>query len=305
MGVKHSVPSSEPGLIDGDDWDADHVIDGPLELPLEAATPAGMTDRLKVFAQRRANRSLLRMMGQSGIDVSLQPALFGNDIRLWNPNTTTSMLTIGQPGLTAINTGTGAALATPTPAATNAMTTMRRTQLGTGTVAGNTSGVRDPVAWYHRGSGASRGGWFHFSRFGIETTAADIQAQVGFAALTTALAGDPSAFVNCAMLAKDTADTNWHFMHNDAAGAATKVNTGVAVTAGQILDLFIFAPPFGSSIFFELRDTMAGTLLASHEATTNLPVTTTFMVCRASIRAPSSTSARQLSINKVYNETDL
>jgi hypothetical protein len=305
MGVKHSVASSDPGLIGATEWDDDHVIDGPLHLPLETANPSPLANTLKVFAARRANRSVLRMMGQSGIDVSIQPALFGNDIRLWGPNTTTTFGVIGQPTLTAIHNGTGAAVATPTPAATNSMTAMRRTQLGTGTVAGNSAGVRDPIAWYHRGSGAGQGGWFHFSRFGIETTAADIQVQVGFAALTTALAGDPSAFVNCAMIGKDTADANWYFMHNDASGAATKVDTGVPVTENQVLDFFMFAPPFGSSVFFELRNALTGALLASHEATTDLPVNTTFMVCRASIRAPSSTTARRLSIGKVYNETDI
>jgi hypothetical protein len=308
MGMKHRTLTTElapGGLVGADQWDEDHDIDGGLEFPVQAAVPTPLTDILRVFAQRRANRSLLRMVGQSGIDVSLQPALFGNDIRLWNPNTTTTAGVIGQPGLTSIHNGTGAAIATPTPAATNAMTAMRRFQLGTGTVVGNTAGVRDPIAWYHRGSGAGRGGFFHFSRFGIEATAADIQAMVGYSVNTSALGANPSGFINSCFIGKDTEDTNWHFMHNDGSGQCTKVDTGVAVTSNQILDFFMFAPPFGSSIFFELRGATAGTLLASHEATTDLPVNTVFMVCRASIRAPSSTTARQLSISKVYNETDI
>jgi hypothetical protein len=309
MGIKHTYQSATPNdpgdEISSSRWNEDHNIDGPLHLPLETTSPSPLTNVLKLFAQRRASRSLLRMVGQSGVDVSLQPALFGNDIRLWAPNTTTTVIAIGQPGLTNIHTGTGAAIATPTPAATNEMTAMRRFQLGTGTVAGNTAGVRDPIAWYHRGSGTGRGGWFHHTRFGIEATAADIQVMVGYAASTTALAGDPSALVNCAMLGKDSADANWQFMHNDASGVATKVNTGAAVTANQVLDFFMFAPPFGSSVFFELRNALTGAVLATHEATTDLPVNTTFLVCRASIRAPTSTTARQLSIGKVYNETGI
>ena len=305
MGMKHSVPSSAPGLVGATEWDADHVIDGPLEFPLEAALPSPLTNALKVFAQRRANRSLLRMMGQSGIDVSLQPALFGNTIRLWHPSTGTTVGVFGQSTLTAINTGTGAAISTPSIGSANDISAMPRFILGTGTVAGNTSGTRDATSMYFRGNAAGRGGWFQVCRFGIEQFAADIQVQIGLAVLSTALAGDPSAFVNCAMIGKDTADANWHFMHNDATGVATKVDTGRAVTAGDVLDYFCFAPPNGTSIFFELRNAMTGALIASHEATTDLPVNTTMLLTRASIRAPSSTTARQLSIGKLYTETDL
>lgn len=305
MSVKHSTLAADPGLIDGDDWDAAHVIDGPLELPIETATPAGLTDRLKVFAQRRANRSLLRMIGQSGIDTSLQPALFGNTIRMWMPNTGTSVGVFGQGALTAINSGTGAAVSTPTPGSGSNMSSLWRFLLGTGTVAGNTSGVRDPITYYQRGSAAGRGGWFYACRFGVETSNADIQVQIGLAASTVALAGDPSAFVNCAMIGKDTADANWHFMHNDAAGAATKVNTTVAVTANDILDFFMFCPPNGTTIDFQLVNAVTGASLATAQATTDLPVNTTMLTNRASIRAPSSTTARTLAINKVYTETDL
>lgn len=305
MGIRHSVLSSAPGLIGGAEWDDNHTIDGPLELPIETALPSPLTNVLKVFAQRRANRSLLRMVGQSGIDVSLQPALFGNTVRIWHPSTGTTVGVFGQAGLTAIHAGAGAAVSTPTVGTANDLTAMPRFILGTGTAAGNAAGVRDPASNYFRGNAPGRGGWFMACRFGIEQTAADIQVQIGLAALATALAGDPSAFVNCAMLGKDTGDANWQFMHNDAAGAATKVNTGVPVTVNVPLDFFMFAPPNGTSVFFELRNAMTGAFLVFHEATTDLPVNTTALTLRASIRAPSSTTARQLSIGKVYTEMDL
>jgi hypothetical protein len=139
----------------------------------------------------------------------------------------------------------------------------------------------------------------------VEVSNADIQVQIGMAVLSTALAGDPSAFLNCAMIGKDAADTTWYFMHNDGAGAATKVNTTRAVTAGDVLDFFMFAPPNGTTIDFQLNNAMTGATIATHQATTDLPVNTTVLFNRASIRAPTSTTARQLAINKVYTETDL
>jgi hypothetical protein len=305
MSITHATPSSAPGLIGADEWDEAHTITGPLDLPIETEIPAAETDILKLFAQRRARRSLLRMVGQAGVDVSLQPALFGNTVRIWHPTAGAIIGAMGQGGLSAINTGTGAAASTPSIGSANNLTSMARFLFGTGTVAGNTAGVRDASAMYFRGNAAGRGGWFYACRFGIEATAADIQVQMGMAVLSTALAGDPSAFLNCAMIGKDTADVNWHFMHNDGAGAATKVNTGVAVTQNAVLTFFMYAPPNGTSIFFELVDAMTGASLFFHEATTDLPVNTTMLFNRASIRAPTSTTARQLAINRVYTEVDL
>lgn len=305
MGIKHSVASSEPGLIGATEWDDDHAIDGPLEFPLEPTLPSPLTDVLKVFAQRRANRSLLRIIGQSGVDVSLQPAFFGNTIRMWTPSTGATIGVFGQAALTAINSGTGAAVATPSPGAGSNIAAMWRFTLGTGTVAGNTSGVRDPAAYYHRGSAAGRGGWFIACRFAVETFASDIQVLLGLTAATTALAGEASAYTNMVGIGKDAADANWQFMYNDASGTATKINTTIAVNATDVLDFFCFAPPNGTEVHFELRNAMTGALLASATATTDLPVNTTMLTARASLRAPTSVTARQLSINKMYIETDL
>jgi len=291
--------------VSASEWNADHSISESVDFPIQTTTPTGATDILKVFAARRAGRSVLRTIGQAGVDVTLQPAFFGNSIRMWFPSTGTAPGVFGQPTLTAINTGTGAAISHVAVGTGSDIASMFRFILGTGTVAGNTSGVRDASAMYFRGNAAGRGGWFQHFRFGVEVSAADIQVQLGMAALTTALAGDPSAFVNCAMLGKDTADTNWQFMHNDGSGTATKVNTGVAVNATDVLDFFCFAPPNGSSVAFELRNAMTGASLFTHTATTDLPVNTTLLNARASIRAPSSTTARQLAIGRHYTETDL
>jgi hypothetical protein len=276
-----------------------------LELPIQASVPAGATDILKVFAQRRANRSVLRTIGQSGIDTSIQPALFGNTIRMWTPSSAATISVMGQAGLTAINSGTGTSISNPSIATTSNIVGMSRFSLNTGTVINSASGVRDPATYYFRGNAAGRGGWFYFCRFGVEVFNSDIQVQIGFATLSTALAGEPSAFLNCCMIGKDSTDTNWHFMHNDGAGAATKVNTTQAAAAGDIFDFFMFAPPNGTTVDFQLNNAMTGAVIATHQATTDLPANTTLMFSRASIRAPTSVTAQRLCINKVYTETDL
>lgn len=304
MGVKHATLAADPGLIDGDDWDADHVIDGPLSLPLEPSTPAALTDRLKIFAQRRANRSLLRMIGQNGIDVSLQPAIFGNSMAFVLPLATTNVSAIGMQ-MAVLNAGTAAALSTLAPSGTNDLNSVKRTLFNTGTTATGASGYRSNTADYYRGNAPGRGGWFMVFRFGVETFASDLRIKLGMYQSNAALNAEPSTFTNAAGLIKDSTDANWHFAHNDASGVATKINTGVVVTAGQVLDLFIFCPPQGSSISFMLMDVVAGTVLAEHTATTDLPVATTFLFAKAAIQSVTGTSSKALAMLKMYIEADL
>ncbi|WWT39550.1 hypothetical protein [Microcystis phage Mae-JY02] len=308
MPIRHSYQTAtadDPGSeVSASEWNADHQIADSVDFPVITSTPSGALDTLKIFAARRGGRSVLRMVGQNGIDVSIQPALFGNSIALWLPGTgTTAAINFGT-SWTALNSGTGAAQSHPALGTTSDVLSMKRAAFGTGTTATGTSGIRTGVADFWRGNAAGRGGFFFHSRFGVETFASDLRIQVGLAASTAVLAGDPSAFVNCCMVGKDTGDANWQFMHNDASGAATKVNTGIAINNTDVWDFFMFAPPNGTSIAFEIRNAMTGASF-THEATTDLPVSTTFMCARASILSVSGTTAKSLSLNRMYIKTDL
>lgn len=308
--VKHSFTSaktdgSDATLVQPSNWNAEHVVDQYLDIP-DVVTPAAPASGwLRIFAKTRAARATLNTIGPAGIDVAYQPALFGNTVQMWLPSATTAQTAFGVT-YTARNNGTSAAQSTPTRASTNAMTSLSRAQFGTGTTATGASGTQTavPVAW--RGNAAGLGGFFYFARFGVETLAADMRMMVGLSANNATMAADGSTWANTCAIVKDSADSTWQFATRNAS-TLTKTATGCTVTAGQILDLYIFAPPNNAgTITVRLVDAVAGTIYMDDVGiTSNLPVNTTFLYMQAHCQAVSGTTAKIMSLNKMYLEQDL
>jgi len=260
---------------------------------------------LRLFAKTSAARATLNTVGPAGVDVAYQPAFFGNTIMMWMPSTAAAQTAIGTT-YTARNAGTGAAQAKPTRTTTNAMTSLSRATFGTGTTATGSSGTVStaPAAW--RGNSAGLGGFFYGARFGIETLAADQQVIIGLSANIAALTGDPSLLANTCALVKDTADSTWQFASRNAT-TLTKTASGCTVTAGQILDLYIFAAPNNDpTIYVRLIDAVTGTIYMDDVAiTSTLPVNTTFLYMNAQTKSVTGTTAKLLALNKMYLEQDL
>ena len=308
--IKHAFTS---GKADGGDativqpsnWNAEHVVDQYVDFPDQANIPAApASGQLRTFARNRAGRALLHIIGPSGVDVALQPAFFGNSIVMWTPSATTGQTAFGVT-YTARNNGTGAAQSTPTRASTNAMTSLSRAQFGTGTTATGASGTQTALAVAWRGNAANLGGFFFFARFGIETLAADMRAFAGLSANNATMAADASTWANTIGIVKDSADSTWQLVQRNAS-TLTKTATGCTVTAGQILDFLLFAPPNGSTITARLVDAVTGTVYVDDVVlNTTLPVNTTFLFMQAHCQSVSGTTAKILSLNRMYLESDL
>lgn len=276
-----------------------------FDIPAIAIPAAPAAGDLRWFARNRSGRVLPHIIDPSGINVALQPALFGNSVFMWSPSTGTTVSANFGTSWTARNAGTGAAQAHPTRASTNALTSMNRATFGTGTTATGSSGVQSAlqVAW--RGNAANLGGFYFTSRFGIETTEATLQVLIGLSALNAALAGEPSAQNNTVGLAKDSTDSTWQIITRNGT-TVTKTPTGASITVGQVLDFTMFAAPNGSDVTFKLVDAVTGTVLVDNVVvTTNLPVNTTFLYAHAQIRSTVGTTAKLLALNRIYVETDL
>ena len=308
--IKHTFVS---GKADGGDatlvrpsnWNAEHVVDQYLDIP-DVVTPAAPASGwLRIFAKTRANRATLNTIGPAGVDVAYQPAFFGNTLQMWLPSGTTAQTAFGAT-YTARNNGTGAAQATPARASTNAMTSLLRATFGTGTTATGASGTQTAATAAWRGNAAGLGGFFFFARFGVETTAADLRVMVGLSANNATMAADGSTWANTCALVKDSADSTWQFATRNAT-TLTKTASGATVTAGQILDLYIFAAPNNvATIYVRLVDAVTGTIYMDDVAiTSNLPVNTTFMYMQAHTQSVSGTTAKLLALNKMYLEQDL
>jgi len=289
------------------------TIDGSGNLSLTAYYEQSATGipsspaagKMRWFTRNRAGRMLGHIVGPNGVDVALQPAMFGNSIAMWLPGTgTTVAINFGE-AWTARNAGTGAAQATPARASTNAMTSLKRATFGTGTTATGSSGIQstNTVAW--RGNAAGLGGWFFHARFGIETSASDIRVLVGLSALNAAITGDPSAVNNTIGICKDSGDTAWQLLERNGT-TATKTSTSYNVTAGDILDFTMFAAPNGSDVTCRLVNAVTGTVYVDNVVlNTTLPVNTTFLYAHAQIMSVTGTTAKLLALNRMYIETDL
>ena len=282
------------------------VENGYLRLPDTGSTPTTpAASGLNLFARTRGGRLLPAWIGPSGLDTTVQPALFGNSTYVWLPGTGTTVAINWGCSFTARNSGTSAAQATPARASTNAMTSMVRAQFGTGTTATGASGIQSAstVAW--RGNAAGLGGFFFFARFGIETLAADMRAMVGLSANNAAMAADASTWANTIAIVKDTADSVWQVAERNAT-TLTKTSTGCTVTAGQILDVWMYAPPNGSTITIRLADAVSGTVYVNNVVfNTTIPAATTFLYMQAHTQSVTGTTAKVLSLNRMYCENDL
>ena len=276
-----------------------------FDSPAVQIPPAPASGKLRWFAKSRGGRVLPHIIGPSGIDVALQPALFGNTVYMWLPGTGTTLAVNFGTSFVARNSGTGAAQAHPAKTSTNAITSLNRATFSTGTSATGSSGIQSSatVAW--RGNAANLGGFFFFVRFGIETLGAGQQVLVGLSALNAALTGEPSAVNNTIAIGKDSGDTTWQLITRDTS-TVTKINTNCTVTAGQILDFTAFAPPNGTYVTFRLVDAVTGTVYVDNvSVSTNLPSNTVFMYMHAQTRSTSGTTAKLLALNRMYLETDL
>jgi hypothetical protein len=267
------------------------------------ATPA--SGRIRYFAKSRAGRVLPHIVGPSGIDTALQPALFGNSTFMWLPGTGTTLAINWGCSWTARNSGTSAAQAHPAITTTNAISSMTRATFGTGTTTTGSSGIQSssPICW--RGNATGLGGFFFFARFGVETHQAAMQYLVGLSALNAALTGQPSAQNNTVALVKDSADTGWFIATRDGT-TTTKTTTGLAVTAGDVLDFMLYCPPNGSNITVRLINAVTGTVHVDDViVSTNLPTDTSLLYAHAQCRSTSGTTAKLLAVNRLYVETDL
>lgn len=308
--IKHAFVSGKTDggdatLVQPSNWNAEHAIEDYLDYPAVTSIPAAPSTGLRHFARSRAGRILPHVIGPSGVDVALQPTLFGNTTYMWLPGTGTTVSINWGTSFTARNSGTGAAQAHPTKASTNALTSLSRATFGTGTTATGTSGIQSSatVAW--RGNAAGLGGFFYFARFAVETHEAAMQYVVGLTANNAAMAADPSTWANTIALVKDSADANW-FIASRNATTLTKTATGLAVTAGVVLDLMMFCKPNDTKVTVRLVNAVDGTVYVDNvDITATLPVDTTFMYAWAGARSTVGTTAKLLAINRIYLETDL
>jgi hypothetical protein len=328
VGIKHSYQSAtanDPAKeVSSTRWNADHTIDGPVTFPSQAigTTPsAPSAGNFTLFGRILGNtRVMPAAVGPSGMDYTLQPAIWRQKVARWNPpgNATTAP---GVDGFPVWTTGTATATARNV-ATTNLFTRMRR--LGyvcSATTAGSIASLRQAQAQYTTGNGSGLGGFFFSVRFGFSDAAAlsGARAFMGMSATTTAPTNvEPNTLVNAIGLAQlSTASDRLYIVYGgSAAQTAIDLGTGfppyngtVGVTTGVPYDFMIWCSPNSNGVVSYQLDrldtgTSVGGTITPGTPGTQTPASTTLLNPVLWRTNNAATGAPAFDLSNLYIETD-
>ncbi|MDM7459766.1 MAG: DUF2793 domain-containing protein [Paracoccus sp. (in: a-proteobacteria)] len=282
---------------------------GQVELPqptvlpgLSAAPTPPPSGKASVYARNRAGAPWIDVMRPSGRDFPLQPHFGVNRIANWSPSTGTTVTTEGLP-ITSVGT-----VSTPTLAATNLATSMRRWRLTSAAVVDSVADQRSAGWACWRGNATGLGGWTFVTRISLTTLQATGMGFFGLYGSTAALATTLTlaTVVNCIGIGfQRGTHTRWQLVTNDGTGAPTLTDMGAsfAIATGGVLTLFIAAPPNGSSVWMRVVDEVTGAVF-EQEISADLPAATQFLSPRLFLNTGATAAAVAYDCAGVYLETD-
>ena len=266
---------------------------------------------LRVWGKLVSGRMLPKWMGPSGVDTPFQPALFGNNITLYMPNTgSTNGLNLGT-GWVA-----GGTVSHPTPASTSPaiVNQMKRTRYANiATTANQALGLSSIAAGnsaYWRGNAAGLGGFFFFTRFVIELMPANtVRIFAGLQSTTTNILASDTVAGDVVGLWHDTTDgaNVLSLVTRDNVTTTKTPIPGATIAAGQAFDFYMFCAPNDGTVFYRLDSVNAGTTIVDSSTTTTLPRNTIFMgpvVGMSNGTANTTVTTVAPSINRIYIESD-
>jgi hypothetical protein len=314
MPIKHPFVSAktdgaDPTQVQPSNWNANHAIDGQIDLPYEDNPTAPPVDTVGIFGRRIAGRMLPAFIGPSGLDSALQPWIARNKIAWFNPPGNAN--TVNQLGMVAAATGTATAANVAT---TTIHTAMRRLEYAVTTAATSAvAGVRSAALQYHIGATTTPYGGFNLiARFGPSRGVASNATRRFWAGLTSITAAptdvNPSGWAtNGIGVGADAADTNWQIMHRNGTSAMTKIDTGIPKAYSdntEMFELAIFTAPTGTaSVGIRLTRLSDGEFFSA-TLTTNLPAVTQLLTWQIWNSVGGTSSVVGLAIASIYIETD-
>ena len=117
---------------------------------------------------------------------------------------------------------------------------------------------------------------------------------------------DPSTLLNLVGFGKDTGDTNLQFMHNDGAGTATKIDTGLTLATSTVYDLRFFCASAAGTIYWSAQTLTGGGSLITGDtaASANIPTGTQGLAIQNWCNNGATASAIDPHWMNYYIETD-
>lgn len=166
------------------------------------------------------------------------------------------------------------------PTSTNLFTSYNRLLATTAAPANSVSSRQGSIAAFWLGNAAGLGGFREECVWGVATTQTTLRVAIGLSATLPNLALEPSATLNCILMAADAGDANMQVMHNDGAGACTKIDLGASFPkTNNVVYLPVFtASANGTTVDYSVTRLDDATVpAATGTLSTNLPASTTFM----------------------------
>ncbi len=258
-----------------------------LQLTVPSSAPgAADASSAIIYPVAKAQQLILATRGPIGTAGLIQPALFGRNAMMFNPQNGT----VGTGGASfQVAWTSNGTVSHPSPAATNLCTAQRRTRYGNVVTTQNQQlGPRmntDAERVFHRGNVAGVGGFFYWSRFSFGAVPAStirvfsgLQGNSAFASVCTS---DTPAGPYCGLVHRTidplTGANAFLFATHDGTNVTRQsITLASTIAADTMFDFWMYCEPNGTSIYFQLDD-LTGNASYTHTATLTLPGATVMM----------------------------
>lgn len=281
---------------------------GDLTTDYDTTQPTTPTTGVRLFSRWRARR-MLAFVGPTGLDTSVQPAIFAN--RIARINAIAGTATPSFDGIAVTNAVSGPTSQTPAPG-TSFYGGMVRARYSTSTTASTANGPRSSAGQWFFSSSANLGGFFFVCRFGIAVASAtQTRWFVGLSTTTAALSAttETTALTNLVGFGANAADTNMRFLTNDGTGTATSVDLGATFPAKTAATYFYEVRLFsasgsGQTLYWSAQRINDGASTQGGPVTTDLPAVNTIMAAHVNISNGTQAAAASIDLQSLYIETD-
>lgn len=270
-------------------------------VPTDPSTPAA--GHMQSYAFSSAGRLLPKIKGPSGLDTFMQTALFGNGIHFILPGSGTALTALGGPSMASVGT-----ISHPVLTTSNLVTQTCRFVCTSAATANSVADLRTSLHRIWRGNSSGLGGFYHRTRFSVETAVTNQRLYVGLLNTTAALSTTqaPSALTNAIGMGYDSGDPNMYIIHNDGTGTATKIDLGSNFPTNDnsvMFDFNLFCPPNETFVNYSVKNLKTGHVVEG-TITTDLPAESTFLCWRGYMNNGGTAAAVVLGISRMYIETD-
>jgi hypothetical protein len=273
-------------------------------LPDTIAYPNPVTG-IALFNRIQKNYRELHVQDANGsLPAPVQLSIGHRRVGWWNtPGNSTTVTTHGM-GHTATGTATARTVAT-----TSLLASLRRVGFVTGNNPGLSAGTRNNALQFCRGGFVGtlyEGGIVYRARFGLPQILAGMRWFVGLTGSAAVIGNvNPSTLTNIVGFGIDAGDTNVQLMQNDAAGTATKTDTGInGRTLNSVFDVFLAVWPDSAvwSCYLKRWDVDQ---YFDDQVTVDMPAQTQLLSPQIWINTGATTGTVAIDVCQQYIETNL